>query len=1728
MKTPPHNRVPQASLPARSAGIPACSRAVTILLLLVAVLAKVAVADTWHWVSRPIPLDREAPLDAELVVQNAAGAEIARSRDCRILSQAGRHWIAGRVRLPPDGGPFDLALEASSGTDAFARIPLDEAVFSAPPSYDVVLLLDASHSMRNNDPRDLRKRATTAFWSLASSSARIRRLSLVRFRKDARLLIPPTPPAKIDSLDAALDQLRPYSSTDFGPPFAEAARLLRDAPGGRAVLFLSDGEPREDYADTHRDLAAIDAPVYTIGLSEEADGDLLTRIATETNGQYFEAPTADQLGQIFHQIFRILSDPRTVAEYGEYAGAGTFVVDTEMANPFLTLAVKGGGKGGVSLDQHPLPGISAGGIYERDLSDLGFGPHTIEASGDLRASWTVRAETAVGIAPFALNRTAPRGTDLVFGGFVRGLETVDHPKLTGTLRTPDGKRRELTLESTPFGLHTARISAPEAGRYTVALVLSARRGEQQVLRRRELDFVRTAAGAPATVQTADALPVELSRTLADTASAPVRIRVDAHPLLTETGLQTTVWSDPSSLVLDPFPGTEQTKTLHVRLNSDAAGAHPITAVAESADPGIALRVEGTPQLNRTTTLKVTAHADERSAGSVVDGRLILSHGTRSWSVPIGGRVRVPTLNAALDTGQFQTDGGDLVRHGTLTVSVSPEGRCDIRIGPENAPWQASAESATVGTTPLELPLTFRVPRPDEHTQWRGQITIGGPGLEPVAVPWNMAWRPSTTAADSGLTGPGIPASPRFPWAWVVWGIVALLVFLLAMTIRGSQRAAFLLVSAIIHLIVLFFTLPESTLEEIAESATMKPQTVAVGKAVQEEQIAAETTRAQSEHAAPAEDERDKTETAPEQEVNDESEDLDAPAKPAETPDADDPHKLHEDAEKQTQETEDLKPETAEPVRKRREDAQTPEPNAAEDQRAPEATTVDLRDVSRQAPQPRAAPEKPTPDTPVNTLHTRVRKSAPETEDVRSETSDPTPRKRAARIQLGGPASASETTQPVHSDGGHPADSARQALTGATADIRTQIAIGVTARNMAGDLAKRRVEVGDAVPAPTDAAVPRKSAASTGSDSAPQADPDGSPAVALTSAVDPGADQPVHDVPTGPAAQVHAPAPALVPLPTVAKSATQPPTITRTNPDRAQQAKPAKRSAEGPASEANPLDGGAATGPSLVQPTGEGGDADRGGFVAAIRRDARSTVPTAPTPSPVAGPTTRRTRQRPADLTNAANPQDAPEKRRSQAVEEGDNEPAEGEDGAQRVDTTVQRPPPAEPRPARTFTITPPRRAPLIAGGELADQPSIGRKSTAGSSTQSRWRRTFPNFKHSGDWDCDRTAMLNLAHQVEQRTGSILPFESRNVSVEDENLHKAPFLFMSGHNDFVFSDREVEFLRSYLKKGGALWINDSTDVDNETFDRAVRRELARVLPGERMREIPLDHAIFQAPYDLSNGFGGFRVPPGDKYRQDYLEGVWLENRLTVVYTRNDYGDGLEIDAHTRALMPSLTDLTQGEMQEASVQMGTNIALHFVQGGDGEDAQLTKRAPPRVKNPADERRKRWANVDANPLNLCTSADDWSKPDGWDGPHYLPVTAHDTGRKGFVGVRFRKGAGEFDGWRAQATVARSVSLTLTDGQVLLLDVINPMKGGARIAVAFMSPNKPYIESAPVFLRPGLNKNVAIDLRQQTFKTEAVNWQNRAAFPDSVTVDRLFILTYPQQPAGALEFGNIRLAKP
>ncbi|MBD3321625.1 MAG: DUF4159 domain-containing protein [Chitinivibrionales bacterium] len=180
----------------------------------------------------------------------------------------------------------------------------------------------------------------------------------------------------------------------------------------------------------------------------------------------------------------------------------------------------------------------------------------------------------------------------------------------------------------------------------------------------------------------------------------------------------------------------------------------------------------------------------------------------------------------------------------------------------------------------------------------------------------------------------------------------------------------------------------------------------------------------------------------------------------------------------------------------------------------------------------------------------------------------------------------------------------------------------------------------------------------------------------------------------------------------------------------------------------------------------------------------------------------------------------------------------------------------------------------------------------------------------GDWYADPSSLPNLIEYVRKHTAAPVCDTTATVEIMSDRLFTYPFLYMTGHGNVHFTDREKLRLRKYLISGGFLWADD-----NYGMDKSFRRELASLFPENPLTPVPSDHPVYKSTYALP-GLPKIHEHDGEP-AQGF--GVFFENRMLVYYTySSDIGDGME-DMQVHNDSPRLHEL--------ALQMGTNIIIWF---------------------------------------------------------------------------------------------------------------------------------------------------------------------------------------------------------
>ena len=193
---------------------------------------------------------------------------------------------------------------------------------------------------------------------------------------------------------------------------------------------------------------------------------------------------------------------------------------------------------------------------------------------------------------------------------------------------------------------------------------------------------------------------------------------------------------------------------------------------------------------------------------------------------------------------------------------------------------------------------------------------------------------------------------------------------------------------------------------------------------------------------------------------------------------------------------------------------------------------------------------------------------------------------------------------------------------------------------------------------------------------------------------------------------------------------------------------------------------------------------------------------------------------------------------------------------------------------------------------------------------------FAQIEHDGSFNVHPNNAVDLLSKLRASTSLRVDLKRFVVDPGKDDLSKISFLYLTGLDDFHFSDNAVAALRSFLQRNGTLLINNGLGLS--TFDAAVHREMAKVLPESKLEPIPLSHPIFstvaQVPQALYTPAVFMRYGQSKAPR---LEGISLNGDLRVIYSPIDLEAGWSGSEYPMAL---------AYRSETAVPLGMDILMY----------------------------------------------------------------------------------------------------------------------------------------------------------------------------------------------------------
>jgi hypothetical protein len=186
------------------------------------------------------------------------------------------------------------------------------------------------------------------------------------------------------------------------------------------------------------------------------------------------------------------------------------------------------------------------------------------------------------------------------------------------------------------------------------------------------------------------------------------------------------------------------------------------------------------------------------------------------------------------------------------------------------------------------------------------------------------------------------------------------------------------------------------------------------------------------------------------------------------------------------------------------------------------------------------------------------------------------------------------------------------------------------------------------------------------------------------------------------------------------------------------------------------------------------------------------------------------------------------------------------------------------------------------------------------------------YDGGGDWYNDPEVLPNLAKYVNQTLSTDFPTDQEIVKAGEAKLFEFPFIYMTGHGNIRWSDKELENLRSWMLRGGFLYADDDYGMD-----ASFRRELKRLFPERQLIELSLDFPLFNSYFAFS------KLPKIHKHDEKPPQAFGMfddAGRLMLLYTfETNISDGwADPETHKDPF----------EVREQALKFGVNIVFYVI--------------------------------------------------------------------------------------------------------------------------------------------------------------------------------------------------------
>jgi hypothetical protein len=157
------------------------------------------------------------------------------------------------------------------------------------------------------------------------------------------------------------------------------------------------------------------------------------------------------------------------------------------------------------------------------------------------------------------------------------------------------------------------------------------------------------------------------------------------------------------------------------------------------------------------------------------------------------------------------------------------------------------------------------------------------------------------------------------------------------------------------------------------------------------------------------------------------------------------------------------------------------------------------------------------------------------------------------------------------------------------------------------------------------------------------------------------------------------------------------------------------------------------------------------------------------------------------------------------------------------------------------------------------------------------------------------AVSNLMDYLRKQAGMDVVLTPEKISIDHEDLVNFKFIYFHDRKSFQFDDNQLKQLRFNLETGGLLFADACCG--KKDFDTSFRKFMKQLFPKQELKRVPINDALFSKELNgeaITKHNIKARQAPGESLEnvQPWLEGIQIDGRWVVLYSKYDIGCALE--------------------------------------------------------------------------------------------------------------------------------------------------------------------------------------------------------------------------------------------